>query len=31
MSNIKDEFKNTAYNRIYREKKYKEGIENGYF
>lgn len=25
------EFKDTAYNRVYREKKYKEGIENGYF
>jgi hypothetical protein len=26
-----DEFKNTAYNRQYREKQYKEGIENNYF
>ncbi|GAA0103925.1 hypothetical protein UT300013_05470 [Paraclostridium sordellii] len=25
------EFKSTAYNRQYREKKYKEGIENDYF
>ena len=25
------EFKDTAYDRSYREKKYKEGIENGYF
>ncbi|MBO3443829.1 hypothetical protein [Clostridium sp. CCUG 7971] len=25
------EFKDTAYNRVYRERKYKEGIENGYF
>ena len=26
-----DEFKDTAYNKDYREKKYKEGIENEYF
>ncbi|CEN78502.1 hypothetical protein [Paraclostridium sordellii] len=26
-----NEFKNTAYNKQYREQKYKEGIENDYF
>ena len=26
-----DEFKDTAYNKIYRENKYKEGVEKGYF
>ena len=26
-----DEFKNTAYNKEYREQKYQEGVENNYF